>query len=228
MGKRTKYTAKQKIKACEDYLSGKKSSRQIARELNMGNGGKCHVVEWSKKYKIYGASVFEETHHNKSYSKEFKEKVVREYLDGKGSQMDLMVKYNIPSQATLIQWISRYNNHIEFKDYDPRSEVYMAKTRKTTLDERLEIVKHCIDHDRNIVHTAAAYQCSYAQVRSWLIKYEKDGEEGLEDRRGRHKKEEELSDLEKAQRQIKKLEREKEEYRRKYELLKKAETLERW
>ena len=37
----------------------------------------------------------------------------------------------------------------------------------------------------------------------------------------------EFSDLEKAQRQIARLEREKEEFRRKYELLKKAEELER-
>ena len=206
MGRKAKYTPEQKVQACEDYLSGRKSAG----------------------YKTYGSSVFEETHHNKSYSKEFKEKVVKEYLEGKGSFMDLAVKYNIPSNCTVGQWVSSYNNHIELRDYDPRSEVYMAKGRKTSFDERLEIVKYCLEHDRDIKNTASLYKCSYAQVRSWLRKYETKGEEGLEDRRGHHKKEEELSDLEKAKRQIARLEREKEEFRRKYELLKKAESLERW
>ena len=228
MGRKAKYSAEQKIQACEDYLSGRKSAAEIARQLGMKKGGKGHVRQWSKMYKAHGSSVFEESHHNRSYSKEFKEKVVREYLSGRGSFRDLALRYNVPSDNTIIQWVSSYNNHIELRDYDPKSEVYMAKRRKTSFDERLEIVKYCLEHNRDIKNTASIYKCSYAQVRSWLIKYEVDGEEGLTDRRGIRKKEEELSDLEKAKRQIAKLEREKEEFKRKYELLKKAESQERW
>ena len=228
MGRKAKYSAKQKIQACEDYLSGRKTAIQIARQLGMGKRGKDHVRQWSKMYKAHGSSVFEESHHNRSYSKEFKEKVVQEYLSGKGSFRDLSVRYNIPSDETIRKWVLSYNNHIELRDYDPKSEVYMAERRKTSFDERLKIVKYCLEHNRDIKNTASLYKCSYAQVYSWLRKYEADGEEGLTDRRGRHKKEEELSDLEKAQRQIKKLEREKEEFKRKYELLKKAESIERW
>ncbi len=51
------------------------------------------VLVWSRMYKVYGSSVFEETHHNRSYSKEFKEKVVREYLTGRGSFRDLAVEF---------------------------------------------------------------------------------------------------------------------------------------
>ena len=135
MGRKAKYTPEQKVQACEDYLSGRKSAAEIARQLDMGKGGKVRVCNWSTRYKTYGSSVFEETHHNKSYSKEFKEKVVKEYLEGKGSFMDLAVKYNIPSNCTVGQWVSSYNNHIELRDYDPRSEVYMAKGRKTSFDD---------------------------------------------------------------------------------------------
>lgn len=227
MGRKTKYSFEQKVKACEDYLSGRKSATEIARQLGMGKGGKDHVRQWSKMYKAHGSSVFEESHHNRSYSKEFKEKVVREYLSGSGSFRDLAVRYNVPSDNTIIQWVSSYNNHIELKDYDPRSEVYMAERRKTSFDERLEIVKYCLEHNRDIKNTASLYKCSYAQVYSWVKKYEVKGEEGLLDKRGIHKKEEELSDLEKAKRQIARLQREKEEFKRKYELLKKAESLER-
>ena len=228
MGRKAKYTPEQKVQACEDYLSGRKSIKEIARQFNMGKRGDCRVYEWVKMYKANGASVFEDSYHNRSYSKQFKKKAVEEYLTGRGSLTDIAVKYGIPSNYTLRQWISSYNNHIELRDYDPRSEVYMAERRKTTFDERLEIVKYCLEHNRDIKNTASLYKCSYAQVRSWLRKYETKGEEGLEDRRGHHKKEEELSDLEKAQRQIARLEREKEEFKRKYELLKKAESLERW
>lgn len=228
MGRKAKYSPEQKVKACEDYLSGRKSAAQIARELGMTKCGDGKIMEWSRMYKTHGVSVFEETHSNRSYSRQFKEMVAREYLNGKVSYRDLTVKYNIPNSETIRQWAKRYNNHIELKDYDPNREVYMAERRKTDYDERLEIVNYCLEHGKDIKGAAALYRCSYAQVYSWLRKYEKDGEDGLKDNRGRRKKEEELSDLEKAQRQIKKLEREKEEFRRKYELLKKAEQLERW
>ena len=227
MSRKPKYSSEQKVQACEDYLFGRKAAVQIARELDMGKGGACHIRQWSKKYKAYGASVFEETHTNKSYSRQFKEKVVKEYLAGKGSFRELSIRHGISAVSMIVQWVSSYNNHMELKDYDPKKEVYMAQRRKTDSDERLEIVKYCLDHDRNIVNTAYLYKCSYAQVYSWVRKYEQNGEEGLEDRRGKRKPEEELSDLEKAQRQIARLEREKEEFRRKYELLKKAEELER-
>ena len=227
MGRKAKYSSEMKVKACEDYLSRRKSAIQIARELDMGKHGRRLVMEWAKKYETFGTSVFEQAHCNRSYSKEFKETIIKEYLEGKGSLEDLAVRYGIPSHATVLQWTRKYNNHIELRDYDPKPEVYMAQRRKATFDERLEIVKYCLDHGRKIADTASIYKCSYAQVRSWLIKYDKDGEEGLKDRRGKHRKEEELSELEKAQRKILRLEKEKEEFRRKYELLKKAEKLER-
>ena len=228
MGRKAKYSAEQKIQACEEYLSGKKSARQIARELGMGKQGCVRVREWVNMYKKHGREIFNNKPYNRSYSKEFKEKVVREYLYGQGSLNNLMAKYGIPSSETIRRWISMYNKHMEIKDYDPKPEVYMAKSRTTTLEERKEIVKYCLEHDRDIKTTASLYKCSYHQVRSWVLKYEENGEDGLLDRRGKRKDEDELTELEKAQRQIAQLEKEKEEFRKKYELLKKAEQLERW
>lgn len=71
--------------------------------------------------------------------------------------------------------------------------------RKTTLEERLSIVEHCIEHDSNYYLTAREYNCSYAQVRSWILKYRTEGIEGLYDKRGHKKAEEELTKLEKLQ-----------------------------
>ena len=228
MGRKAKYNAEQKEQACEDYLTGKKSAIQIARELGMSKRGSDKVLEWARSYRINGAEIFKDKPHNRSYTKEFKNKIVMEYQIGQESLRDLQIKYNIPSTETIRKWILKYNNHIEIKDYDPKPEVYMAKSRKTTYEERIEIVKYCLDHDRDIKITASLYKCSYHQVRSWVLKYEEDGEDGRLDRRGKRKSEDELTELEKAQRKIAQLEREKEEFRKKYELLKKAEQLERW
>lgn len=205
-----------------------KSASQIAIELNMGKRGRDVVRGWAKKYKAYGASVFMNKTCNNYYSQEFKERVVKEYLNGISSPNELIIKYNIPSRTTLVRWIKMYNNHIELKEYDPKPEVYMADTLKTTFEERIEIVKYCLAHDRDIKGTASKYGCKYAQLYQWVRKYEAEGETALIDKRGKRKQEDELSDLEKAKSKIAQLEREKEEYRKKYELLKKAEERERW
>lgn len=126
-----------------------------------------------KLYSAHGASCFEEKKNNQSYSKEFKEKAVKEYLNGKGSLEDLTAKYKLPSDETLRRWVIMYNSHIELKDYDPKPEIYMAKKFKTTLEERIEIVKYCLDHNRDIKGTAAHYGCNYAQLYQWVTKYEK-------------------------------------------------------
>lgn len=113
------------------------------------------VCGWAKKYKAYGASVFIYKTRNNYYSQEFKERVVKEYLNGTSSPNELTIKYNIPSRTTFVIWIKTYNNHIELKEYDPKPEVYMIDTLKTTFEERIEIVKYCLVHDSDIKGTAA-------------------------------------------------------------------------
>ena len=228
MSRKAKYSPEQKVQACIDYLSGKKSAIQIAGELEMGKGGKNRILLWSKKYSTHGVSCFEEKKNNQGYTKKFKLKIVKEYLEGNGSTLDLTVKYNLSAESILCSWIKKYNSHIELKDYNLKSEIYMAEKLKTTLEERIKIVKYCLEHNRDIKGTAEHFRGNYAQIRKWIIKYEKYGEDGLADKRGKRKEENQLTELEKAQRRIAQLEREKEEFRRKYELLKKAEEIERW
>lgn len=225
---KSKFSTEQRVQACQEYISGKKSAAQIANELNLGKRGNSTVQTWARIFQVQGGKAFSTGKGNKSYSREFKVMVVNEYLSGKSSLLDLMVKYNISAKITIQQWIKKYNNHIELKDYDPKLEVYMADTLKTTYEERIDIVKDCLAHNRDIKGTATKYGCNYAQLYQWVRKYEAVGEEALIDKRGKHRQEGELSELEMAERKIAQLEREKEEYRKKYELLKKAEELERW
>ncbi len=53
---------------------------------------------------------------------------------------------------------------------------------------------------------AAKYTVSYQQVRSWTLRFEEMGEAGLEDRRGKRKKDQApRTELEKAQIEIEQL-----------------------
>ena len=122
MGRKAKYTFEQKLKTVQDYQSGKKSAVDIAFELDMGKNGDNRIREWSNLY----------------YSKEFKEMVVQDYVQNGLSQNGLAAKYNISGKTVIIQWIKRYNNHIEQRDYCPHLEVYMAERKKTTKEERME------------------------------------------------------------------------------------------
>lgn len=226
MGRKAKYSKEIKIQICKDYLEGRKGIAKIIQELNLNLSYNSMIYEWIHKYEIHGESAFEERNFNRDYTKEFKAKVVQEYINGLGSIRNLAAKYNI-TNSMVRNWVKKYNSNIELKDYYPAPEVYMKDTLKTTLEERIEIVKYCIDHEKNYKETCIKYNCKYAQLYQWVKKYEQLGEEGLSDNRGKRKVEEELTELEIAQKKIAQLEREKEEFRKRYELLKKAEEIER-
>jgi len=116
---------------------------------------------------------------------------------------------------------------MELKDYEPKREVYMAEARrKTTLEERKEIVDYCISHNNDYKGAASRYEVSYSQVYSWVKKHRENGEEGLEDKRGHHKTDEEEDELERLRRENKRLKKQLAERDMLCELLKKVRELE--
>ena len=131
------------------------------------------------------------------YSAELKLQAVQDYLTGKGSLRKICKKYEIPDHKMLRQWISCYNGH---KDYRRRTgakgEIYMTKGRKTTQEERAQIVAFCIEHGKDYGLTVETYKVSYQQIYSWVRKYEACGVNGLVDRRGKAKPEDELTEAE--------------------------------
>jgi aryl-alcohol dehydrogenase-like predicted oxidoreductase len=58
----------------------------------------------------------------------------------------------------------KYNGHKELKSSQTGGTMIMTKGRKTSFDERIEIVQYCIEHDHNYTKTAERYKISY-QVR---------------------------------------------------------------
>lgn len=84
-----------------------------------------------------------------------------------------------------------------------------------------------MEHNKNYKETAEKFDISYMQVYQWVKKYLASGEEGLIDRRGQHKTEEQLSETEKLQRKVKILERKLKEMEMENKLLKKVQEIER-
>ncbi|MBQ6863213.1 MAG: helix-turn-helix domain-containing protein [Clostridia bacterium] len=135
------------------------------------------------------------SHKNKKYSKELKMQAVQDYLAGKGSLQAICKKYNILSDRQLRNWIMWYNGHKEFRERSSaKGEIYMTKGRKTTQEERAEIVAFCIEHGKDYGLTVETYNVSYQQIYAWVRKYEEKGVEGLTDRRGKAKPESELTE----------------------------------
>ena len=223
MGRQNKYPAELKEQVIKEYLNGTKGATEISEELSI-NPGTLH--SWTRKYQTYGIEVFSDKTRNRSYSKELKESAIRDYLECVGSLQDITIKYDISSHEVLRGWIKKYNRLETIKDYDPKGEVYMTKSRKTTIDERKEIVVHCIEHDCDYKGTAEFYELSYAQVYQWVKKYNERGYEGLLDKRGKRKQEEQLNNEERLERKIQLLERELELKERENILLKKVKEIE--
>ena len=85
----------------------------------------------------------------------------------------------------------------------------MRKARSTTQEERLQIVREYLESGKNYGEMALKYNVSYQQVRTWTLKFEELGEAGLEDRRGKRKKDQEpRTELEAAQIEIERLKHE--------------------
>ena len=219
MSRKKRFTPYEKEQACLDYINGNRSRSEICNFLHISTRT---IQDWATIYKKHGILGLSKKTKNRSYSKEFKLELVKKYISGEASSVDLAHQYDI-SSGLLRNWIRRYNANIELKDYNPKQEVYMAKARrKTTIDERKEIVNYCIEHNRNYKETAALYNVSYSQVYSWVKKYDSDGDEGLIDKRGHHKLDDEVDELERLRRENVRLKRQLEEKDMAVELLKKV------
>ena len=228
-----KFPPEIKILACEDFLSGKYTSAQICKKYGITYNRKfccsTSLRNWVIKYKASGVDAFlYPQHNNRSYSSKLKKQAVEEYLSGKVSISEAVARYDISDTRVFRRWISQYNANKGLKDYDPQGKVYMAEARrKTTQAERKEIVEYCITHNRDYKGTASLYDVSYSQVYSWVKKYDTAGESGLADKRGHHKADNEVDELERLRRENLRLKHKLEEKDMVVELLKKNEGIRR-
>ena len=182
MSRKTKIDSVEKVKIVERLLADEISVSEATRLTDVD---KASIQLWRNLYLADGPTALMAQRNNKVYSQELKLQAVHEYLDGKSSQADIVQKYHLRSSRQLRDWINVYTTHGEIKSRGSGGGSYMRKARQTTPEERLEIVQDCLANDKNYGAMALKYNCSYQQVRNWVLRYEKMGSAGLEDRRGR-------------------------------------------
>ena len=225
LGRKSKVSPELKIAAVKEYLSGKATQQAIANKYGVSRNA---VRTWIRNYQALGEEAFFNLR-NKYYPAELKEAAVKDYLAGNGSLNEITKKYKILSDIQLRTWILVYNGHKKFKGQNCSGGKLMTKGRKTTYEERLQIVADCIGSGNDYNAIAEKYSVSYQQVYTWTAKFKEKGADGLVDRRGKAKDVDELTEIDRLKAENKRLEAEKQALQMELDIVKKLRELkERW
>ena len=117
------------------------------------------------------------------YTKEFKISLVKEYLSGDyGGQCLLASKHKIP-ESTLREWIFKYN-------YGGFNSLTKKQSKsKYTSEFKLSVIQYRQINNLSYRETAQYFDISNGSVIcNWERRYQQRGLSGLEDNRGRPKK----------------------------------------
>lgn len=213
----------QRIRLVEQYLRGETSLAQATEEASVSIAS---FRRWVSIYKNEGHTGLLPVRKNKAYSKELKLEAVLDYLNGSDGLEKVAQKYGLRDKRQLQDWIKRYTTHGNFKSESGGS--YVSQTKNFSLEERLKMVLYCIAHGYDYSGTAVHYQVTYANLYSWVKRYEKKGKAGLEDRRGRRKtNQKSRTPEEEAQIKIAQLEEQVKKQQMEIDVLKKVKELER-
>ena len=117
------------------------------------------------------------------YTKEFKIKLILEYLSGKsGGYRNVAKKYNIPKD-TLRECISKYKSG----SFDNLSK--KLKNKKYTSEFKLSVIQYRQINNISFRQTAEHFNISNGSIIcNWQRAYRQRGLSGLEDNRGKPKK----------------------------------------
>ena len=117
------------------------------------------------------------------YTKEFKIKLVLEYLSGQtGGRPAIANKYNIP-ESTLENWLIKYNSG----GFDNLSK--NLNNNKYTSEFKLSVIQYRQINNTSLRETAEYFNLvNGSMVSIWEKAYQQRGLSGLEDNRGRLKK----------------------------------------
>ena len=224
MARRRKTAPEDLLKAVKEYLQGEGSYIAIGRKYGLNE---THIRECVLRYQNQGALAFSIQAQNTTYNEDTKKKAVEEYLSGKGSLKVISAKFGLRTATTLRRWLKAYNSGRGFR-HRMSGGSRMKEARSTTVEERIQIAKDCIANGGNYGETALKFNVSYQQVYQWVKKYKEMGDAGLEDRRGKRKKDQTpRTELEKAQIEIERLKHELYMTQMERDLLKKLDEIER-
>jgi len=224
MGRKEKVSAELKLQSVQEYLSGVKGAAQIRNELQIHDQS---LRIWLRKYETLGAEGLIQIKKNAYYPESLIIQAITDYQSGRGSYEQICKVYNISSSSILQNWIKKYNSHETLRSHNAGGDRTMTNGRKTTFQERIEIVSFCIENNDNYQLTAEKYQVSYQQVYTWEKKYKEGGLEALADRRGKRRDPEAMTETEKLATHVKLLEAENKRLQMENGFLKKLKEVER-
>ena len=179
-----KLSAEQKAEIVRMYLEKGESQSFIAKQYGINE---MAVHKYTLQYQAQGIETFINNGKNRTYSAELKKQAINAYMNGEGSTREIAAKYGLRSPTQLINWIKVYNSGKGFR-YKMSGGSRMKEARPTTVEERIQIARDCIDSGENYGETALKFNVSYQQVYQWVKKFREKGEAGLEDRRGKRLK----------------------------------------
>lgn len=218
-----KFSPEEKILIVKKVIAGKYSINSLAASYSLNQ---TTLENWVRNYQSIGSDAF----YTKGWTNrttDAKEAAVLDYISGNGSLREICKKYKISDTKTLRNWILKYNGHEKLKASGTGGSNNMTRGRKTTFEERVEIVQYCIANNHNYAETSEKYQVSYQQARNYTVKYELGGVEALQDNRGKRKPENEMSELEQLRAENRILKAEKERAEMEVSFIKKLEEIER-
>jgi transposase len=224
MGRKSKISTGDKTQAVRDYINGIRGYTQILKELKVSE---TTFRQWVMKYKANGEEGLRFIRKNTFYPELLKQQAVEEYLEGKISQEQICIKYKITGRSILQKWIKKYNGHEITKSHNLIGDKIMTKGRKTTYEERVEIVSFCIENNDNYKISAEKFKVSYQQVYSWIKRYKESGPQALTDNRGKRKKPDEMNETYKLAAKVRLLEAENKRLQMENGFLKKLKEVER-
>ena len=191
MGRKLKYSAEEKLLILNEVL--RDGASKVMTKYNISQDA---IQRWRLLYKYQGLFGLQPEHRYQSYSREFKQSLVKKYLRSNESQLLFAIKHGLRSKTQLQRWIIQYNES-NLKVCTPGKRDSKMSGRKTSFEERLMIIEGLIKHDVNYNWAVGKYHVSYQQVYGWYQKYLKSGNnpESLRDRRGKAKPKKEWTEV---------------------------------
>ena len=108
------------------------------------------------------------------YSYEFKKKVVASYLNGEGSQGDLMKKYNIPTKRDLQNWIANY------KAFGDEGLVRSKENQKYTFEYKMYVVELYLSEEVSYQELALSQGIKNSStISGWVNAFKRAGPDAL-------------------------------------------------
>lgn len=195
---RSRYTLAEKLALITELQSSSLSITAFSKQHGLDH----HTIgQWELRLQRDSINGLIATTKNQHYSKAFKQMIIHAYLNGEGTLQELTNKYQMRSTSQLRNWLIK-----QTVTASPSRKQVPKMSRKTTFNERVEIVEWINKGNHSYSEAAEHFNVSYQQARYWALKDQAKGFEVLVDNRGHRKPESELTDLDKANLWIRQLE----------------------